>query len=475
MSFYGDIKRINSSPYVFDRYYANRAEMEDNASTDGIYVGRYILVKYTYTPVYLPISVSENNYQPGRYYYKNGEDYVLDNSDTMTSGRSYYTYSSYVEKYRQGDNEYAEIELTSATYKKNVYYHNVNGTMQLASGNFSSSDTYYVLLRTLTEEYTKNANKDLERFQDTYDGTVWQKIYTKVTNEDSLGNNICEEKYILVAELNAAAPRMTFRSIAPKQYGYNNDNELVEKWNKPSVYSAASTEDVYTLSMPDILHLEVGDMGDDFYGKSLIDNPAEKNIYSDIDITDPPEDSGITASQWANYSTAEKRHILATSSEYNYMKWKNLYNGEEVSPANKQQIDSKQLDTKLYAFGQLISDLYDVLYGAPANGAAGLRPFYTEDLSNVIKGYDKGLVGILSSIATEAKGDIAQDLYGRKIQNGLYYYFISKWGDASEDPDNFIENIPNVVGASAANQGSSAKSQYYIKFDATDGQYLKKF
>jgi len=140
------------------------------------------------------------------------------------------------------------------------------------------------------------------------------------------------------------------------------------------------------------------------------------------------------------------------------MKWKNLYKGEEVSPANKKQIDSKQLDTKLYAFGQLISDLYDILYGAPANGAAGLRPFYTENLSDVIKGYDKGLVGILSSIATEAKGDIAQDLYGRKIQNGLYYYFISKWGDASEDPDNFIENIPNVVGASAANQGSSAKS-----------------
>jgi len=89
---------------------------------------------------------------------------------------------------------------------------------------------------------------------------------------------------------------MEFSSIAPKQYGYNSNNELVEKWNKPSVYSAASTEDVYTLSMPDILHLEVGDMGDDFYGKSLIDNPAEKNIYTDIDITDPPENSGITAS-----------------------------------------------------------------------------------------------------------------------------------------------------------------------------------
>ena len=47
MSFYGDIKRVQSSPYVFDKYYPNRDTMENAATTDGIYVGRYVLVKYT--------------------------------------------------------------------------------------------------------------------------------------------------------------------------------------------------------------------------------------------------------------------------------------------------------------------------------------------------------------------------------------------------------------------------------------------
>ena len=47
MSFYGNIKRVQSSPYVFDKYYPNRKAMEEAATTDNIYVGRYVLVKYT--------------------------------------------------------------------------------------------------------------------------------------------------------------------------------------------------------------------------------------------------------------------------------------------------------------------------------------------------------------------------------------------------------------------------------------------
>ena len=52
------------------------------------------------------------------------------------------------------------------------------------------------------------------------------------------------------------------------------------------------------------------------------------------------------------------------------------------------------------------------------------------------------------------------------MNNGMYYYFISKWGSANEDPKKFIENIPDVVGASENYGGSSATSQCYIKFDA---------
>ena len=51
MSFYGKIKRVDSSPFIFDRYYPSRKAMDDSLKnnteqSDGVYVGRYVLVKY---------------------------------------------------------------------------------------------------------------------------------------------------------------------------------------------------------------------------------------------------------------------------------------------------------------------------------------------------------------------------------------------------------------------------------------------
>ena len=78
MSFYGDIKRIRSSPYIFDKYYPNRKAMEDNCPTDNVYIGRYVLVKYTYSDdvIYNKINkdIMSNIYSPNKYYlYENGE------------------------------------------------------------------------------------------------------------------------------------------------------------------------------------------------------------------------------------------------------------------------------------------------------------------------------------------------------------------------------------------------------------------
>jgi hypothetical protein len=40
----------------------------------------------------------------------------------------------------------------------------------------------------------------------------------------------------------------------------------------------------------------------------------------------------------------------------------------------------------MYAFGQMISDLYDALYGIPnTKDETGLRPFFTENLRDVLK------------------------------------------------------------------------------------------
>jgi hypothetical protein len=45
-SFYGNISNTARTSFQFDRTYANRVEMENAKSTDGVYAGRYVLVEY---------------------------------------------------------------------------------------------------------------------------------------------------------------------------------------------------------------------------------------------------------------------------------------------------------------------------------------------------------------------------------------------------------------------------------------------
>lgn len=406
MSFYGNIKRVNSSPFIFDRYYPNRKAMIEACSApegDGVYVGRYVLIKYTCR-------------------------YLQDDDGN--------TYIDYFDQYIKDEDSQEKI---------------------------------------INPLYEANANIDLNMYGDTYNETIWQKVYTHVNNENS---NAGEEKYILIAELKAAVPRIKFESISPKEI----DSNGVESWKQPSINPSLSSEDAFTVTMPNPLHLEVEQLnGEDFYGSKLIENPAVKSLL-DIDISNPPSDyDNSKEGNWDDLTNVEKKHRLALSSDYNKMEWTNYYLNSDleeretlVPPGG--DIDIKRLKAKFYAFGQMISDIYDIMYGAPVDGSAGMRPFYTStDLADLLSNYDKGLIGILTSIATEAKGDASEDLYGRELETGLHYYFVSKWCDASEDSSSFIENIPNVIGASSNAGGNGAESQYYIDFSDQNGDYIKSF
>ena len=46
MSLYGNVKKVGSSSFQFDRIYTTRKAMDEAASTDGVYAGRYVLVEY---------------------------------------------------------------------------------------------------------------------------------------------------------------------------------------------------------------------------------------------------------------------------------------------------------------------------------------------------------------------------------------------------------------------------------------------
>lgn len=366
MSFYGKVKRVQSSPFVFDKYYPNRKAMEDRAASDGVYIGRYILVKYTCK-------------------------YTSQENDKLI----------YFDKY--------EADLNNPPNGKQV-----------------------------CQDYKNNANIDINIYKDTFDGTVWQKIYTAATDSQ---DNSSTEKYIMVADLHASVPRLELVEPHPApKYFADEDGQTVEKWRGIEINEESSSEDAYSISIPEILHLEVGDTGSNLFNAALLD-PATRTVEN-------PIGDGVNGRPASMFDTNN-----------NYMQWKPYYDHEPVSSGD---IDEKRLESKLNGLGQAISDVYDALYGKPSGGT-GARPFFTEDLTDLLSQHDKGLVGILSSIATDMKGDPSLDYAGRSYQPGMYYYFISRWGDATEDPDNFIENIPRVIGSAV--DYTAKKSHYKIDFN----------
>lgn len=406
MSFYGDIKRVQSSPFVFDKIYPNRRTMEENAQTDNVYIGRYVLIKYTYyeTETFTPVDLTADSYIPNYYYKNNGDsetDKVLAIENEMSSGVQYYI------KTIVSDNN-TDKSTDGAPFKTNLNI-DVNG---LNNDGYGAS----------------------------FDGTVWQKIYTN--SEDK------KQKYIMIAELNASAPEWELKIVNPKYYKEYN----VEDWRVPEVNKKISTEDVFYLNMPNVLKLDIVN-NNDFYAKRLIDAEIRREINSAGHYND---DSDFNA---PGTTVLDTNALL--SNEYNYLTWKNYFEDEPISEGTKDtEIDEKRLETKLYAFGSLLRDLYDIMYGRPANDV-GRRPFFESDISKLIS--DKGLVGILSSIATDAKGDPTLDSWGRVYNPGLTYSFNTVWCGVDVDDEQYIENIPKVIGSTE--ELENGKAHFKIDFN----------
>ena len=219
-SFYGDIKVNPQISLVFDKTYPNRKAMEnaikknnlDGSSTgningDGVYNTRYVFINYgdrRYSPYHL-VEIQPSWYtkegdiktfkptgeRPELYTYKIGESnlQVNDNLKEELKNRPY--------------GEYIRLE-DSAKYDENIRY-------------YIATDNIYKIDKILSPdgidencEYAINREIDENEYQCSYDHTVWQKIWCSVGT-----NSTITEKYIMVASLDAKAPRFEVIIDAP--------------------------------------------------------------------------------------------------------------------------------------------------------------------------------------------------------------------------------------------------------------------
>lgn len=219
-SFYGDIKVNPQISLVFDKTYPNRKAMEnaikknnlDGSSTgningDGVYNTRYVFINYgdrRYSPYHL-VEIQPSWYikegdiktfkpigeRPELYTYKIGKNnlQVNDNLKDELKNRPY--------------GEYIRLE-DSAKYDENIRY-------------YIATNNIYKIDKILSPdgidencEYAINREIDENEYQGSYDHTVWQKIWCSVGT-----NSTITEKYIMVASLDAKAPRFEVIIDAP--------------------------------------------------------------------------------------------------------------------------------------------------------------------------------------------------------------------------------------------------------------------
>lgn len=339
-----------------------------------------------------------------------------------------------------------------------------------------------------TQEYKSNAETDLQTFGTVYDSTVWQKIY-------SLGES--GEKYIMVAELNALAPKLELVPESPLVYGHidtehptaneiyaiNTTNpknisqlsDTYEELKQPEFDLIHSNELSYYLHMPKPINVNLANENinyhesgfDQVYAVPVDPNSAENN-----------EDSFIA---WTTDG------LVPT----------------DVQSGATKTADSKSLHINLPSFGNLMEDLYNLIYGVPENEPPYVRPFFKQyweeagnvgaDPANDIEGElrtaendDREWLSEVPGIGeilvnnTEGLMGVLTDLFGTKdpLTGIIRYYLKTDWNSTYDYNTNapYIENKPKTVGYTyytlipTGTTYSNAKTYYTL--DDTSGKYI---
>ena len=327
MSLYGDIKKVGSSTFQFDRVYTSRKELETKvASGDGVYAGRYVLVEY-------------------------GEHYI--NASQRTD--------------EEVVNQTTNILALDNLENKLVTLADESNLSEVIESNGELRyDRVYEL-----KSYYDSLIADLTHFGASYDSTVWQKVYTK----DG-------DKYIMVAELNATVPKINLVKDKPIKYTPTNNNEeksdvtaahinngsltdvakisnVKEEYNKPYFDTVISNELGYTLHIPANLELKADSDQIDFNEKgfNIVYSYGDKEGVSDIAWIPNPEEFDYTATGQIDG------------------------NGNQIGTVNSvQEINSKTLFMSFPALGNMMNSLYNLLYGEPAKNAdlthGAIRPYF---------------------------------------------------------------------------------------------------
>lgn len=219
MGFYGNISNMARTQFQFDRIYTSRTEMDNAASEDGVYTGRYVLVNYednssfdTYYQAY-KATIEVNGEEQVIFYSSPNEEFLtrlkwvetedeVEDNDTVFAGQI-------IAIPPDGHHNLVNPENTEWEF---WYVQDTPEEIEIPVENHGENEpdteiVYYAAFSEFEDIYSEKYVLDKQTYGTArgYDSTVWQKVYV---------NGV--DKYVMIAELNTITPIFDLAPDAPK-------------------------------------------------------------------------------------------------------------------------------------------------------------------------------------------------------------------------------------------------------------------
>ena len=393
MGFYGNITNTSKTTFVFDKIYPNRYTMENKMGSDGIYMGRYILIEYDE-------GVSQEDYY--KTFYRNPADNWFYSSPTFELATKVLILESSSEAH-EGSSEILAYpgdiirEKQTESIYTNKYYIVRNNAFEFAIDTDSN--------------YVRNFNIDRIVYGESrgWDSTVWIKEFVNQ-----------QEKYVQIAELNTVIPTFGVSADAPTQtpitphFDQNSTNIYYKLHMQPQwgVRVAASQGNSDTDTVREVVTY---DPKTGSTSKQTTTIPA--NIFYN--------NAGFNVNNKSSrVSLPDKITFLPTGSSGT------LYNKHDGSGGTETADDIYELSLVLPSLGNTISTIWDIIYGTSRNqnivwgDKSGLRLTRTTEQGNFQPSDAQTIAGCINSV---------QDLLGTIILKTL-----KPEGELTEDDTKFI-------------------------------------
>lgn len=331
MGFYGNITNTSKTTFTFDKIYSNRLQMDNSCTSDGIFLGRYVLVEYG-----LPATQYLVGYLDNKIMYDDPSDRSDSHIILCENGK--------LVKVKRSNQWYLYVGNVTAS-----------GTKEWKYLTRITND------RVDDEQYNLNYQIDYPVYGRGYDSTVWIKQYI---------NN--QETYVQIAELNTVVPNFSIYPLLPQDpYVAVDDSSIVYQPGKYYYYD--ETDSHYKLDNNDIktegriyyLESELGPAitTDQSSTNLLYKLRVPTNFQLDLDDNNIYYNKEGFSKTKRSYDNTTKNSINYKLSQSGYRFYYNVEQDNVVGEPIEDGYDRKSLVVKLPALGNAVCDTYDLLYG----------------------------------------------------------------------------------------------------------------